>query len=122
MKLRAHLMGYSIKKFIPPKPDSLEYEALYENFIIYVDELLQYEGIKNEETRDYYIQKLNAVNEVLKNNSKSEGACAIINDQLLSKTDQDLKNQLITKEDYKFLHCYTIYIKEEIEKEFGNCN
>jgi len=115
------LMEYSTTHFIPPKPDTLNSLTMITKLVSYTDELFEYGWIKTEETRDYYVQKLNAVNEALVNNEIEE-SCAIINDQLLLQTEQDLKDQLITTESYKFLHHYTIYIREEIEVEFGTCN
>ncbi len=114
------LMAFSIDKFIPPKPDTLNWLELTTKLISYTDELYQYGWIQNEEIRDYYVQQLNAVNEALVNNEIEE-ACATINNQILPQSEQDLKEQLITTEGYKFLHYYTIYIKEEIESEFGSC-
>ena len=115
------LMGYSISDFIPPNPDTLNWQGMITKLLSYTDELFQYGWIKNEETRDYYIQKLNAVNEAVGNHGATAEACTIINDEILPQAEQDLKEQLITAEGYKFLHYYTIYIKEEIEKEFGAC-
>ena len=115
------LMGYSISDFIPPKPDTLNWQGMITKLLSYTDELFQFGWIKNEETRDYYIQKLNAVKEAIENNSASAEACTIIDEQLLPKAEQDLKDKLITTEGYKFLYYYTIYIKEEIEKEYGAC-
>ena len=115
------LMGYSISDFIPPNPDTLNWQGMITKLLSYTDELFQYSWIKNEETRDYYIQKLNAVNEAVGNHGATAEACTIINEQLLPKAEQDLKDKLITTEGYKFLYYYTIYIKEEIEKEYGAC-
>ena len=115
------LMGYSIDEFIPPKPDTLNWQGMITKLVSYTDESFNYGWIKNEETRDYYIQKLKDVNEALGNNSSITEACTIINDEILPQAEQDLKEQLITAEGYKFLHYYTIYIKDEIEKEFGSC-
>jgi hypothetical protein len=114
------LMGYAIEDFIPPKPDTLNWQGMTTKLLSYTNELLEYSWIKNEERQDYYIQKLIVVNEALLKN-ESEEACAIINEQILPKAEQDLKGGLITAEGDKFLHYYTIYIKEEIEKEFGSC-
>ena len=107
--------------FIPPKPASLNWQEMITRLVSYTDELFQYNWIKNEKTRDYYNQKLNSVNEAIENNNPTAESCTIINEQILPQTEQDLKEQTITSEGYKFLHYYTIYIKEEIEKEFGAC-
>ena len=115
------LMGYAIDEFIPPKPASLNWQGMITKLLSYTNEFLEYGWIKNEATRDYYIQKLNAVKEAIENNSASAEACTIIDEQLLPKAEQDLKDKLITTEGYKFLYYYTIYIKEEIEKEYGAC-
>ena len=119
--VKKDMQYYSTRVFIPPKPEGLSYNDLFFRLISYTDELFQYGWIENEETRDYYIQKLNAVKESIENNNATAEACTIINEQLLPKAEQDLKGELITTEGYKFLHYYTIYIKEEIEKEFGSC-
>ena len=115
------LMGYAIDDFIPPKPDSLNWSGLVTKLLSYTDELFQYGWIKNEETRNYYIHKLNAVNKAIENDSPTAEACIIINEQMLPQVEQDLKTELITTEGYKYLHYYTINIKDEIEKEFGAC-
>ena len=116
----SYSISAEIENFIPPKPEGLSYNDLFLRLISYTDEMFGYDWIQNEETRDYYIQKLSNIDNVLNNNATAE-ACTIINEQLLPKAEQDLKEKLITTEGYKFLHYYTIYIKEEIEKEFGSC-
>lgn len=111
-----------VDKFIPPKPDSLSYFDLCTKLISYTgEEMYQYGWIANEKTRDYYAEELTAVKQSIKNTGKIEQACEIINSQILPQAEQDLQRHLITEEGYKFLHYYTIYIKEEIEKEFGPC-
>ena len=114
-------VSLAVDNFIPPKPDTLNWQGMITKLLSYTDELFQYGWIKNEETRDYYIQKLSAASEAIENNNPTVEACTIINEQLLPQAEQDLKEQLITIEGYKFLHYYTIYIKEEIENEFGPC-
>jgi len=115
------LMGYSINKFIPQKPDSLDYYELCEKLISYTDEMLQYGWIQNEETREYYVQQLAEVNKSIESTGEINEACIIINDQIILQVERDLKDELITEEGYKFLHYYTIYIKEDIEGNFGLC-
>ena len=112
----------AIENFIPLKPDTLNWQGMITKLLSYTDELFLFGWIKNEETRDYYIRKLNAVKEAIENNNATAEACTIINDKLLPKAEQDLKGELITTEGYKFLHYYTIYVKEEIEKEYGLCD
>ncbi|MDH3268440.1 MAG: hypothetical protein OEM46_06255 [Ignavibacteria bacterium] len=107
--------------FFPPKPENLEYNELISRLISYTDEMFRYGWIENGETRDYYAEGLTEVNESIKKINETIEACSIINKQLLPQTEQDLQEQLITEEGYKFLHYYTIYIKEEIEDEFGHC-
>lgn len=114
-------MQFAINDFIPPKLDTLSYYDLCTKLISYTDEMFQYGWIQNEETKDYYIQKLNAVNEAIENKKATAEACSIINEQILPQVELDLEAKLITEEGYKFLHHYTIYIKEEIEEEFGHC-
>ena len=111
----------TVDDFVPPKPDTLNWQGMIAKLLSYTDEMFQYGWIKNEKTRDYYIQKLNAANEAIENNNSTAEVCTIINEQILPQVEQDLKKQLITTEGYKFLHHYTIYIKDEIEKEFGSC-
>jgi hypothetical protein len=57
----------------------------------------------------------------MKKNKAIPEVCSIIDEQILPRAEQDLKDQLITTEGNEFLHYYTIYIKEGIEKEFGSC-
>lgn len=115
------LMGFSIDEFIPPKPDSSDYNELCEKLISYTDELFQYGWIQNEETQDYYEQRLVEVNNSITSSGDINEACSIISSQIIPRAEQDLKDQIITEEGYKFLHYYTIYINEEFEKEFGPC-
>jgi len=116
------LMGYSINEFIPPKPDSLNCYELCEKLISYTGELFQYGWIRNEETRDYYVQQLAEVNKSIEITGEINDACVIIKDQIIPQVERDLKDELISEEGYKFLHYYTIYIKEDIEEEFGACH
>lgn len=114
-------MQFAINVFIPPKPDGLSYNDLFLRLISYTDELFQYEWIENEETRDYYAERLTEAYESIENTSEIGDACAVIDERILQQLEQDLAEELITIEGYKFLHYYTIYIKEEIEEEYGPC-
>lgn len=115
------LMAYSITHFIPPKPEGLSYNDLFLRLISYTDELFQYSWIENEETRDYYAQILTETYKSIESTGEIGEACAIIDERILQQLEQDLAEELITIEGYKFLHYYTIYIKEGIEEEFGPC-
>lgn len=115
------LMRYSIKEFIPPKPDTLGYYDLCTRLISYTDEMFGYDWIHNRETKDYYAKRLTEVYESIDNTGEIGYACSIINERILPQVEQDRAEELITSEGYKFLHYYTIYIKEEIEKEYGSC-
>jgi len=110
-----------VHRFIPPKPEILDYYGLCTRLVTYTDEMFQYGWIQNEETRDYYAQRLTEVYESIENTSEIGEACSIIDERILPQVEQDLGEQLVTNEAYKFLHYYTIYIKEEIEEEFGPC-
>jgi hypothetical protein len=114
------LMVYSINEFIPPKPDT-DYYGLCTRLITYTDEMFVYNWIHNEETKDYYAQRLKEVYESIENSGEIGYACAVIDERILQQLEQDLAGELITIEGYKFLHYYTIYIKEEIEEEYGPC-
>ena len=115
------LMRYSIKEFIPPKPDTLGYYDLSKRLISYTDEMFGYDWIHNKETRDYYAERLTEVYESIENTGEIGYACSIINERILPQVERDRAEELITSEGYKFLHYYTIYIKEEIENEYGSC-
>lgn len=107
--------------FSPSKPDTLTWSALITRLISYNDEMYQYGWIVNEETRNYYIEQLTQVFESITNTGENDEACERINAKILPRAEQDLQEELITTEAYKFLYYYTLYIKEEIEKEFGAC-
>jgi hypothetical protein len=107
--------------FIPPKPDTLDWNGLTIKLITYTDELLQYGWIVNQQTKDFYTNKLQEIITVTNQTNEQDSACTIINNQLLPQAEQDLQQELITTEGYKFLHYYTVYIKEEIEEDFGPC-
>jgi hypothetical protein len=115
------LMAYSIEDFIPPKPDTLNWIGLTNKLITYTDELLQYGWIANQQTKDFYTTKLQDIITLINQTNEVDSACTIINSQLLPRAEQDLQQELITTEGYKFLHYYTIYIKEEMEGAFGPC-
>lgn len=115
------LMRYSIKEFIPPKPDTLGYYDLCIRLISYTEEMFKYNWILNKETRDYYAERLTEVYQSIENTGEISYACSIINERILPQVERDRAEELITSEGYKFLHYYTIYIKEEIEKEYGSC-
>ena len=115
------LMAYSINNFIPPKLDTLNWSGLITKLISYTEEMFQYDWIQNEETRDYYAQRLTEIYEAIENTSEIGEACSIIDERILIQVEQDLQEQLISTEGYKFLYYYTIYIKEEIEEEYGSC-
>lgn len=115
------LMGYAIDEFISPKPENLDYYGLCTRLITYTDEMFVYDWIQNEETRDYYSQMLTVVYESIESTGEIGDACSVIDERILQQLEQDLAEELITIEGYKFLHYYTIYIKEEIEEEYGPC-
>ncbi|NWG27413.1 MAG: hypothetical protein HXY48_02630 [Ignavibacteriaceae bacterium] len=115
------LMAYSIEDFIPPKPDTLDWSELTTKLITYTDELLQYGWIANQQTKDFYTTKLQDIITVINQTKEIDSACTILNGQLLPQVEQDLQQELISTEGYKFLHYYMIYIKEEIEQEYGPC-
>lgn len=114
-------LTYIIQNFIPPRPDGLGYYDLATRLISYTEEMFQYGWIENEETRDYYIQQLTTVYESIEETGEIGEACSIIDERILQQLEQDLAENIITTEAYKFLYYYTNYIKEEIEKEFGPC-
>jgi hypothetical protein len=80
-----------------------------------------YDWIHNQETRDYYAERLTEVYQSIENTGEISYACSIINERILPQVEQDRAEELITSEGYKFLHYYTIYIKEEIEEVYGSC-
>ena len=110
-----------IRLFVPQKPDTLDYYGLCTKLVTYTDEMFDYDWIQNEETKDYYTQRLTEVYESIENTDEIGYACSIIDERILSQLEQDLAEQLITSEGYKFLHYYTNYIKDEIEEEYSSC-
>lgn len=115
------LMEYSINHFIPPKPDTLDWNELTTKLITYTGELFQYGWIANQQTKDFYTTKLQDLITLINQTNEIDSACTIINSKLLPQAEQDLQQALITTEGYKFLHYYTLYINEEIEEELGPC-
>lgn len=107
--------------FTPPKPDTLNWIGLTNKLITYTDELLQYGWIANQQTKDFYTTKLQDIITLINQTNEVDSACTIINSQLLPRAEQDLQQGLITIEGRKFLRYYTVYIKEEIEEDFGPC-
>jgi hypothetical protein len=115
------LMGFYIQKFIPPKPDTLDWNGLTTKLISYTDELFQYGWIANHQTKDFYSKRLEDIISLINQTNEIDSACAIMSDQLLPQAEQDLLEELITTEGYKFLHYYSVYIKDDIKEEFGQC-
>ncbi|WP_304132230.1 hypothetical protein [Ignavibacterium album] len=115
------LMRYSIKEFIPPKPDTLGYYDLCIRLISYTEEMFEYNWILNKETRDYYAERLTEIYQSIENTGEISYACSIINERILPQVERDRAEELITSEGYKFLYYYTTYKKEEIEEEYGSC-
>jgi|GEM_PF-4437244 len=115
------LMGFYIQNFIPPKPDTLDWNGLATKLITYTDELLQYGWIANHQTKDFYSTRLEGIISLINQTNEIDSACAIMSDQLLPQAEQDLLEELITTEGYKFLHYYSVYIKDDIKEEFGQC-
>jgi hypothetical protein len=120
-EISRRLMGYSIQNFIPPKPDKMNWNGLATKLITYTDEIYGYGWITNEAIKDSYATLLEDVIDIIGKTTEIDSACTIINTVLLPQTEQDLQEKQITTEGYKFLHYYTIYIKEEIEEELGPC-
>jgi hypothetical protein len=110
-------MGYSINEFIPPKPDTLNWNELTSRLIDYVEEMYGYGWMADEETMVYYQDNLTTLNE----STSQDESCAIINEKLIPEIEADLQEGSITNEGYKFLHYYTIYIKGELEEQYEAC-
>jgi hypothetical protein len=115
------IIGFYIQNFIPPKPDKMNWNGLATKLITYTDEMLQYGWIANQQTKDFYTTKLQDIITLMNQTNEIDSTCIIINTVLLPQVEQNLQEKLITTEGYKFLHYYTIYIKEEIEEELGPC-
>jgi hypothetical protein len=114
-------MQHSIDVFIPSKPDTMGWYGLTTRLILYTDEMFGYGWIANEETKDFYVRRLQEIINSIGQTSEKNSACSIINESIVPQVEQDLQKVLITTEGYKFLHYYTMYIKEEIVEEFGPC-
>lgn len=109
-----------VHRFIPPKPKNLEWDEMINNLISYTEELYQYDWIKKEEAYNYYVDRLVDLRESLYAGDL-EMACSIINERILPQVEQDLQEELITIEGYKFLHYHTVYISESMEEVLGPC-
>jgi len=114
-------MQHSTNVFIPPKPETLNWNGLTTKLIDYVDEMYGYEWIADEETLKHYSKMLTGIIESITETGQTVEACSIIQSQILEKLEEDLSMELVTIEAYKFLHFYTVYIKEEIEENYGAC-
>lgn len=106
--------------FIPPKPVNQSLDLMINNLISYTEELYQYDWIKKEEAYNYYVDRLVDLRESLYAGDL-EMACSIINERILPQVEQDLQEELITIEGYKFLHYHTVYISESMEEVLGPC-
>jgi len=109
-----------VTEFIPPKPETTDIVEMINNLISYTDESFGYQWIE-EEAYNYYIERLNSlIREVEEQNY--EEACRLINEDLLSRIEQDYNDYgTLTVEGYKFLHYHTVYIKEELNNQFYPC-
>jgi hypothetical protein len=106
------LMSTTIDEFFPPRPASLNWQGMITRLVSYTSEMYTYGWIANAQTRDYYISTLNLLSSQLERGFYTK-ACATLNVNLLARIEQDLQNNNITTEGYKFLHYYCVYIKEE---------
>jgi hypothetical protein len=113
-------MQHSTNVFIPSKPETLNWNDLATRLISYTDEMYGYGWIADEHTRDYYKDKLKEVINFM-NSSQLAQACQTISLHILGMLENHLNEELVTTEAYKFLHYYTVYIKEEIEENYGAC-
>jgi len=111
---------FAINDFIPPKPDTLNWSGMITKLISYVSEMYSYQWIANTQTRDYYVLTLNLLKRQIETR-KYKDACSTINIKLLAKIEQDLQNNKITTEGYKFLHYYCLYIKEDFTHTLYPC-
>lgn len=114
------LMAYSIDNFIPPKPDTLNWLGLITKLISYTSEMYSYQWIANTQTRDYYISKLNLLKSQIES-GRLKDACNTVKKYLLAQIDNDLTQNNITTEGYKFLHYYSIYIRDDFSSPFQPC-
>jgi hypothetical protein len=108
------LMGYLIQFFIPPRP-IISANKMIDTLRVYADQLYQYDWITDYNTYLYYLSLLKQPNycEIMLKFAKRN----LINiNTLLTKVEADLSSGLLSEEGYKFMHYYSIYIKEELQK------
>ncbi|OGU64025.1 MAG: hypothetical protein A2W30_10180 [Ignavibacteria bacterium RBG_16_36_9] len=113
-------MQHSSNVFIPPKPVNQPLDSMINNLISYTEELYQYAWITDDETYSYYVDRLVDLRESIYAGDL-EMACSIINERILPQVEQNLQEELITIEGYKFLHYHTVYISERMEELLGPC-
>ncbi len=112
------IMKYKVDNFIPPRP-SVSTSEMISNLITYTKEIFKYGWIKDDET----YQKNKSLIEGLKksyDNSDLIEMCNSIN-TFLQVAESQYNSSSLTAEGYKFLHYHSVYIKENVEAEFGGC-
>ena len=112
------IMQYKVDKFIPPRP-TVSTSEMISNLITYTKEIFKYGWIGDDETYQDYKSLLVGLKENYAN-SDLEGICKNI-DTILENTEFQHNTSSLTEEGYKFLHYHSVYIKENIESEFGSC-
>jgi hypothetical protein len=121
-------MEFLINDFIPPRitppysipPVVYSLSDKIEIFISYTEDSFQYEWIE-EETYNYYMDRLSLLLYEVEGGNLEE-ICRIIDEDLLERIEEDYSYGTLTIEGYKFLHYHTLYIREDVEDEFGSCD
>jgi hypothetical protein len=112
------LMTFSISSFIPLRPE-LPIPAMIDSLDSYADQLFQFGWIKDESKYEEYKDRTENLSGLFQQN-KIQDVCTNLN-WILSNAQSQRGSTSLTQEGYKFLFYYTGYIKEKIEKEFGDC-
>jgi hypothetical protein len=115
----AKLMNYfDVEEFIPPHPDYQSTTEKIETLNLYIEELYQYEWITDHEIYTALSGDAVMISELYNQQDIME-LCTVLN-KFLSDV-KDSYREYITKEGYKYLHYYAVYIKHAVEEEFNTC-
>ncbi len=104
------LMHFSIKGFIPPKPNT-ELPVILDSLISFIKQIKQY-GWLSDSLAESYSNRL----DLLKNSADDYEEFLSRLDLLINKTIADKDQNIITQEAYKFIYYYSIYMKEKIDE------
>ena len=108
-------MNHSLKKFIPPKPDStVTALVMTDTLISYNNQLYNYQWITSDSLHSNYSTRLQTIRDYIANSNYTSAQTEIDDMQTSVEENYNSPSPLLTTEGWKFLHYYLEYIGERI--------